>query len=288
MSFFLTQILNGLVYGMLLALLSAGLSLIFGLMRVVNLAHGSFYMLGAFVGLSLQRATGSFWVALAGAPLIVGALGIAFELLLIRRVYQRGPLDQVLLTFGFTFVAVDVVQSVWGTQIRQLPPPAELAGSISLLGAAFPVYRLFVILLGASVAVLLWLLLTTTRLGTMVRASVDNRTTAESLGIDTALLFAVVFAASVGLAAFAGVAAGPFLGAYPGMDAEIIIPCFIVVVCGGMGSVRGAFVSSLLLGQIETFGRAYFPALAMFLIFGVMIVLLLVRPQGLFGVRQNA
>ena len=277
------QLLNGLVYGMLLFLISAGLSLIFGLLRVINLAHGSFYMLGAFVGLAVLQTTGNFWIALFGAPLLVGLLGVAFQLVFIRRIDRRPQLDQVLMTFGFTMIFFDLVQSVWGNAIRQVPPPASLAGSVLLGSVPFPSYRLFLIVLGLALALLLWLGLGRTRIGAMIRAGVDNRAMAAGLGIEIERLFTIIFALSVALAALAGVAAGPVLGLYPGMDGEILILCFITIVCGGMGSLRGAFVGSVLIGQADNFGRAYLPEFASFMVYAVMIALLLARPRGLFG-----
>src|SRR6476661_8690603 len=234
MEFVVAQLLNGLVYGMLLFLMAAGLSLIFGLMNVVSLAHGSFFMLGAFFGLSIYQFTGSFWLALVLAPVPVAAIGIVMELVFMRPLYRRGHMDQVLLTFGFTFVFLD-----------------------------------------------------RSRIGAMVRAGVDDAAMAAGLGANIPLLFTGIFGAGVALAALGGVAAGPVLGLYPGMDTEILIPAFIVIVIGGMGSLRGAFIGSLLIGEIDTFGKAYFPSLALFLIYLVMAVVLLVRPQGLFGIKYT-
>ena len=284
MEVFLIQVLNGVVYSMLLALLSIGLSLIFGLLRVVNLTHGSFYMLGGFIGLAVEKATGNFWLALLAAPLAVAGLGLVYEVIFIRRVRTRGPLDQVLLTFGFTFVITDIAKSIWGTDIYQIAPPAILSGSVPMLGAVFPTYRLFLICLGLLTMAVVWLVLGCTRLGATVRASVDNPSMAASLGVNTNLLFACVFAISLGLAGLAGVAAGPVVGTFVGMDSDIVIICFIIVVCGGMGSLKGAFIASLLIGQADTFGRAYLPEFSMFCVFAVMIILLLIRPQGMFGV----
>lgn len=288
MDFFVAQILNGLVYGMLLFLLSAGLSLIFGLMNVVNLAHGSFYMLGAFFELTVLRATGSFWLAVVVAPVLASGLGVVMEMLFLRPVYRRGPLDQVLLTFGFTLIFYDLVKWIWGGDIRQLPAPASLLGTLPILGADFPKYRLFLIALGLVLSVLLWLFLDRSRLGAMIRAGVDNNNMAAGIGINVDRLFTNVFALGVGLAALGGVVAGPVMGLYPGMDAEILIVGFIVVVCGGMGSLLGAFISSLLIGEADTFGKAYFPDGAMFIIYAVMIVVLLTRPAGFFGIKRNA
>ena len=287
MEFVVAQLLNGLVYGMLLFLMAAGLSLIFGLMNVVSLAHGSFFMLGAFFGLSIYRFTGSFWLALVLAPIPVAALGIAMELLFMRPLYRRGHMDQVLLTFGFTFVFFDLVQAVWGRVIVRLPPPEVLQGTTQIGLGVFSSYRLFLIGLGFAMALLLWLFLDRSRIGAMVRAGVDDAAMAAGLGANIPLLFTGIFGAGVALAALGGVAAGPVLGLYPGMDTEILIPAFIVIVIGGMGSLRGAFIGSLLIGEADTFGKAYFPSLALFLIYLVMAVVLLVRPQGLFGIKYT-
>lgn len=287
MEFFIAQLLNGLVYGVLLFLMAAGLSLIFGLMNVVSLAHGSFFMLGAFFGLSIARFTGSFWWALVLAPIPVAVLGIIMEFLFMRPLYRRGHMDQVLLTFGFTFVFFDLVQAVWGRVIVRLPAPEALQGTTQIGLGVFSTYRLFLIGFGFAIALLMWLFLERSRLGAMVRAGVDDATMAAGLGGNVPALFTSLFGAGVALAALGGVAAGPVLGLYPGMDTEILIPAFIVIVIGGMGSLRGAFIGSLLIGQIDTFGKAYFPSLALFLIYVVMALVLLVRPQGLFGIKYT-
>ena len=285
MGFLIAQLLNGLVYGVLLFLMAAGLSLIFGLMNVVSLAHGSFFMLGAFIGLVVFQATGSFWLALILTPIPVAALGMLMEWALMRPLYKRGHMDQVLLTFGFTFVVFDLVQAVWGRTVLSLPAPEQLRGVIEIGGGVFSQYRLFLIGLGCAVALTLWLVLERSRLGAMVRAGVDDATMAAGLGANIPALFSGVFGAGVALAALGGVAAGPILGLYPGMDTEILIPAFMVIVIGGMGSLRGAFVGSLLIGIADTFGKAYLPQLALFLIYLVMLLVLLVRPHGLFGIK---
>jgi branched-chain amino acid transport system permease protein len=287
MEFLVAQLLNGLVYGMLLFLMAAGLSLIFGLMNVVSLAHGSFFMLGAFFGLSIFELTHNFWVAFILAPVPVAILGIATEILFLRPLYRRGHMDQVLLTFGFTFVFFDIVQSVWGRTVRSLPAPPSLQGIVEIGVGVFSTYRLFLIVLGFALAILLWLFLERSRLGAMVRAGVDDAAMAAGLGANVPALFTAIFGAGVALAAVGGVAAGPILGLYPGMDAEILIPAFIVIVIGGMGSLRGAFVGSLLIGIADTFGKAYLPSMALFLIYLVMAIVLLVRPQGLFGIAHS-
>jgi branched-subunit amino acid ABC-type transport system permease component len=281
-----SQLLNGIAYGTLLFLLSAGLSLIFGLMNVVSLAHGSFFMLGAVIGFTIVKLTGSYWLALLIAPLPVIVLGVAMELLFMRRLYARGHLDQVLLTFGFTFVFADLVKWIWGADIKSLRIPDSLQGMVPLFGTVFPVYRLFLIGFGIALAVALWLFLERTRIGTMIRAGVDDSAMANGLGINVSLLFTSIFALGAGLAALAGVAAGPIVGIYLGMDVDIMVPAFIVIVVGGMGSLRGAFVGSMLIGIVDTMGKALFPDAALFLIYLLMVVVLLSRPQGLFGVQR--
>lgn len=287
MELFVAQLLNGLVYGVLLFLMAAGLSLIFGLMNVVSLAHGSFFMLGAFLGLSIFHLTGSFWLALVLAPVPVVAIGVLMELLFLRPLYQRGHMDQVLLTFGFTFVFYDLVQTVWGKVVLRFPEPVELQHTLHIGAGVFSAYRLFLIAFGFAIALVLWLLLERSRIGAMVRAGVDNAAMAAGLGGNIPALFTAIFGFGVGLAALGGIAAGPVLGLYPGMDADILIPAFIVIVIGGMGSLRGAFVGSLLIGIADTFGKAYFQSIALFLIYLAMTAVLLIRPQGLFGIKYS-
>jgi len=282
----ITHLLNGLVYSMLLFILSAGLSLIFGLMNVVNMAHGSFYMLGAYIGITVVAWTGNFWLAALVAPLVAGVVGAGMERIFFRPLYKRPDFDQIILTFGFTFVFIDVVKWIWGVDIQNLALPQSIGGGIQVFGAAFPLYRLVLIGVGLVLGLLVWLLLDRSRIGAMVRASVDDRAMAVGLGINVGRLFTGVFSLGVALAAFAGVIAGPIMSIYPGMDIDILIPAFIVVVIGGMGSLRGAFVSSILIGEVDTLGKAYFPSSAMFLIYLLMVTVLLLRPNGLFGIRD--
>ena len=287
MEVFVAQLLNGLVYGVLLFLIAAGLSLIFGLMNVVSLAHGSFFMLGAFFGLSIFKVTGSFWLALILAPIPVIMLGVLMELLFLRPLYRRGHLDQVLLTFGFTFVFLDLVQTLWGRTVLRLPVPDALQGTVQIGLGVFSAYRLCLIGFGFAIALLLWLFLERSRIGAMVRAGVDNAVMAAGLGANIPALFTGIFGLGVALAALGGIAAAPVIGLYPGMDSEILIPAFIVIVIGGMGSLRGAFVGSLLIGIADTFGKAYFQSIALFLIYLAMTAVLLIRPQGLFGIKYT-
>jgi branched-chain amino acid transport system permease protein len=266
--------------------MSAGLSLIFGLMGVVNLAHGSFFMLGAFLAISVVKATGSFWLALIIAPIPVVLAAIAIETLFLRPLYARGRLDQILLTFGFSFIITDVVQWIWGAALLNLSEPKLLEDSVEFLGIIFPLYRLALLGFGISIAFSLWLFLDRTRLGAMVRAGVDDSATAMGIGLNVPLLFTSTFAAGAALAALTGVIAAPVLGIYTGIDVDILIPAFIVIVIGGMGSLKGALVGSLLLGEAETFGKAYFPDFAMFVVYLAMIAILLLTPAGLFGTRS--
>jgi branched-subunit amino acid ABC-type transport system permease component len=282
----LVQLLNALVYGVLLFMLSVGLSLVLGLMNVVSLTHGSFFMLGAYLGWAILEQTGSFWLALLLAPLPVVLIGGLIEIGFLRPLYKRGHLHQVLMTFGFTFVFADLVKIAWGTDVHSLKPPAILAGVVPMLGGVFPTYRLFLIGFGLVLVVVLWLLIDRSRLGAMVRASVDSAPIAEGMGVNVSRLFSLVFALGAGLAALAGVVAAPILGVAPGMDVDVLIPAFIVIVIGGMGNLRSAFVGSMLVGAADTFGKAYVPQASLFLIYLVVVLVLLVRPQGLVGMRK--
>ena len=277
------QALNGLAYGVLLFLLSVGLTLIFGMLDVVNLAHGSLYMLGAYAGLTLVAATGSFWFALLGAPLAVGLIGMLIERSVLRPLYRRGPLDQVLLTFGLIYLFEDLVKWIWGGRIRSIAPPAAFAGSVTIWGATIPSYRLFVIAFGLAVAVLLYLLIERTRLGAIVRAGVYDAEMTAGMGIDIDRVFTAVFGFGAALAGLSGVIAGPIQSAQPPMGATILIPALIVVVVGGLGSLKGSLAGSLIIGQAETFGKAWLPGASMLMIYVVMAAVVLLRPQGLFG-----
>lgn len=277
------QALNGLSYGVLLFLLSVGLTLIFGMLDIVNLAHGSFYMLGAYAGLSLIAATGSFWLALFLAPVVVGVIGALVERSCLRPLYRRPPLDQVLLTFGLIYLFEDVVKWIWGGRIRSIPSPDLFSGSTTVFGATVPSYRLFVIVFGLAMAAALWLLIERTRLGAIVRAGVFDAEMTAGMGINVDLVFTGVFAGGAALAGLSGVIAGPIQSAYPPMGAGILIPALIVVVVGGLGSLKGSLAGSLIIGQAETFGKAWLPGASMLIIYVVMALILLFRPQGLFG-----
>lgn len=277
--------LNGLAFGGLVFLLAAGLSVIFGLMDVLNLAHGSFYMLGAYVGLTLLRATGSFWLALLLAPLALATIGALVEVLLFRPLYGRGHLSQVLLTFGLTLVFVDLVRWRFGPQTQHFPTPTGLTGAIQVLGVPFPTYRLFVIGVAALLGVALVLGWRKLHLGAVLRAGVADREMVGLLGIDLQRAFTLTFAFGAALAGLAGVIAGPYLATYPGMDENVLILALVVVVIGGLGSVEGALLGALVIGLANTFGAFLRQDLAVALVFGVMAAVLLLRPRGLFGRR---
>ena len=276
------QALNGISFGALLFILAAGLSLIFGMMDVVNLAHGAFYMLGAYVALTVVQRTGSFWPALIIAPLAVGLLGLLIEPLLLRRLRGR-HLDQVLLTIGLSLVIVDLIGLIWGREIRSIPLPAGLDHSVTVMGGDYPVYRLFVIAFGVVLAVAFSLVHRRTRMGALIRAGVDDAPMLAALGVDIDRLFASTFAVGAALAALAGVVAAPVFGVFPGMDVDALIYSLIVVVVGGLGTLSGAVVGAGLIGPADTFGKVLFPQFALALIFALLALVLLLRPTGLLG-----
>jgi len=280
---FFAQALNGLSYGVLLFLLSVGLTLIFGMLDVVNLAHGSFYMLGAYAGISAIAVTGNFWLALLAAPLAVGLVGALMERVVLRPLYRRPPLDQVLLTFGFIYLFEDLVKWGWGGRIRSIAPPDLFSGSVRLFGATIPSYRLFVIVFCLVMALPLWLLIERTRLGAIIRAGVFDAEMTAGMGIAIDRVFTFVFAFGAALGGLSGVIAGPIQSASPPMGASILIPALIVVVVGGLGSLKGSLVGSLIIGQAETFGKVWLPGASMMMIYLVMALVVLLRPQGLFG-----
>jgi branched-chain amino acid transport system permease protein len=277
------QLFTGLVLGGILVLLAIGLSLIFGLMTVVNFAHGSLYMLGAYVGFFVLGYTKSFWAALVIAPLVVGAFGLVIERLLIRPLYGRGPDDPLLLTFGLSLVLVEAVKLVAGKLGLTLDPPAALAGAVDLGFMKFPAYRIFVLLVTVVVLVALWLFLEKTNVGLVVRAGSRDALMVRALGIDLGRVWFLVFGLGIAMAGLAGILAGPLRGVYAEMGIEIIIEAFVVVVVGGMGSLPGAIVAGLLIGEVISLTTFFAPKLAEIVVFMVMAVVLLARPSGLFG-----
>lgn len=282
MTYWILQILNGLSFGMLLWILAAGLSMIFGLMRIVNLAHGSFYLVGAYLGLTVMNATGSFVLAMITGGLVMALLGAVIHRWLLRR-FQEEHLSQVLITFGLLFLLGDISLWIWGGTPQAISEPSYLSGTLKLGSFVYPEYRLAIIVFGLIIAALFWVLQKHTRFGTMIRASVDDAETANSVGINVPLLMTQVFALGAFLAGVNGVLGGAFLGVYPGADFEVLLLAFIVVIVGGLGSLKGSFISAILIGLLNNFGKALFPELSMFVLFAPMAVILAVKPTGLFG-----
>ena len=283
LSTLLAQVFTGLVLGMVYVLLAIGLSLIFGLMTVVNFAHGALFMLGAYFGVFVLTYTKSFWIALIVAPLMVGALGLLMERFLIRRLYGRSPDDPLLLTFGLSLILVEGVKLVWGKIGLTLDPPRALAGAVNLGFMSFPAYRIF--LIGVTVAVLigLYFFLGRTNIGLIIRAGSRDPLMVRALGIDLGRVWLVVFGIGTALAGLAGILAGPMRGAYAEMGVTMVIESFVVIVVGGMGSLLGAVVAGLLIGQVVGLTTLFMPKAAEIMVFVVMAVVLLVRPSGLFG-----
>jgi branched-chain amino acid transport system permease protein len=294
------QILNGLQFGVMLFLLAAGLTLVFGIMNLVNLAHGSLYMVGAYLATAAYGWTGSFLLAAVFALAATLAVGMVVEVLTLRTLYERDHLDQVLATFGLILFFNEAVAIVWGRAALFTTVPRALSGQITLLpGLRYPAYRAVIILVGLAVALLLYLVVNRTRLGMLIRAGASNRTMVAALGVNVRVLYTVVFGFGAALAALGGLMAGPIYTVLPGMGEEILIQVFVVIVIGGIGSIRGALVGAIVVGMVDTLGRAFLkptlstvigpsaandagPALASMLIYLLMAAVLYFRPQGLF------
>jgi branched-chain amino acid transport system permease protein len=277
------QALNGLQLGVMLFLMAAGLTLVFGIMNLVNLAHGSLYMLGAFIAATVEARTGSFLVALLVAVPATAVIGLVLELVTLHTLYERDHLDQVLCTFGLILFLNEAVRIVWGPLPLRISPPQTLMGSVDLLGIQYPSFRLLIILAGVAVALFLYILVTRTRLGMLIRAGASDRLMIGALGVNIRWLYTLVFALGAALAGLAGVMAGPILAVQSGMGDHVLILTLVVIVIGGIGSIRGAFIGALLVGVIDTFGRVFLPpALADIGIYAFMALILSWRPQGLF------
>lgn len=281
-------LVNGLQAGLLLFVISAGLTLSFGLMRVVNLAHGSFYMLGAFAGLTVAKLTGSFMLGALAAALCAAAVGWLIERALFRRLYPRGPFAQMLVSFGLIFVFDELVRIVWGGDIRSLPRPELLSQSYEWMGASIEGYRLFLIGFGVAVCAALFIGLVRTPVGIAVRAAVDDREASELLGMKVTALFSLVFLIGAGLAGIAGYVAIPIVNAFPGMGDDVLVSCLVVVVIGGLGSVLGSLLASVLIGYALTVGQVLVAGYAPAVMYGVLTLVLLLRPQGLLGKAEGA
>ena len=300
MLLFIEQLLNGLQLGVMLFLMSAGLTLVFGIMGVINLAHGSFYTVGAYVAATVTEQSGSFLLGLLLALPAAALVGMAVEALVLRRLYTRDHLDQVLATFGLILFFNELIRIIWGRQPLFMDVPAWLSGTVELIpGAPYPSYRLAVIAMGILVALFLYLLFTRTRLGMQIRAGAANREMVAALGVNIKVLYTLVFGLGAMLAGLAGVMAGPILAVEAGMGESILILTFVVIVIGGIGSIRGALIAALLVGLVDTLGRAFLPgffrlflplaeadgvaaSLASMLVYILMAMILIWRPQGLF------
>ncbi len=292
-STFLIQLLNGVQYGLLLFLVSSGLTLVFGIMGIIHIAHGSFYMVGAYLAWSLTAAIGSFWLALPVGIALSVLIGMLLEWLVIRWLYDRDHLYQVLLTYGLILVFEELRSVIWGDDVRGVNIPEILSASIPLTeNQAYPVYRLWISAVCLAVAGLMYWVIQKTRLGMMIRAGASNREMVQSLGINIQVVYRVVFAAGLTLAALAGMIAAPVSAVFPGMGNQVLIICFVVVVIGGLGSVKGALIASLLIGLVDTFGKVVtlsvgglklLPELSSMTVYLLMAAILLWRPEGLFG-----
>ena len=287
MSLFIEQTLNGVQFGVMLFLMAAGLTLIFGIMNLINLAHGSIYMAGAFFGATLFKLTGSFTLAIVLAVLASALVGAIIEWVVLRHFYARGHLDQVLVTFGLILISNDMVRLIWGVLPLPLSPPRSLAGSVQLFGDIYyPTFRLLVLGVGSAVALGLYLMVSHTRIGMWIRAGASNRPMASALGVDVQLLFLLVFSLGAALAGLAGMMAAPLTSVQMGMGEPILILALVVTVVGGIGSIRGAFVAAIVIGIGDTFGRIFLPqAFGSMAIFMLMAAILALRPKGLFSVH---
>lgn len=282
MHFWVFQTLNGLTTGALLFFLASGLTVVFGLMRILNLAHGALFLFGGYVGYVVGERTGSFVLAALGGALAAGLLGLAIQQAF-SRTLLRSPFNQVLLTLGIAFVIGNAVLWIWGGEPRLLRPPDALGGSAQVLGVFYPVYRLFLIALALVAGALIWLFWERSRAGAVVRACVDDRPMAAAMGIRVDAVFAAVFAVGAALAGLTGVLGAPVLGLSIGLEFDVLLLAVVVVVVGGIGSLGGAFVGSMLVGLIDAFGKARFPEISYFTLFAPVILILLLRPTGLFG-----
>jgi len=279
---FVLHVMNGVTYGALLFLLASGFTLIFGLMRITNMSHGGLYLVGGYIGLTVLRATGSFLLALPAAGVAIGLLGLAEERFLLRRIRNQ-TLPEVLLTLGVAFVLGDLSLAIWGGDPLTIRVPGFLGQSVNLFGITYPIFRLFMVMVGVIIAVGLWYLQDRTMLGAVIRAGVDDRDMVEAMGIDIKQVFNRVFALGAVLAGLAGVFGGAFLALYPGADSEILLQAVVVVILGGPGSLLGAVVGSLLVGLIYAFAVALTPDLLYFSLFAPMVLVLASRPYGLLG-----
>jgi branched-chain amino acid transport system permease protein len=283
---YVSQALNGLAYGMLLFLLASGLTMIFGMMGILNIAHASFFMLSAYFCHSVMQWTGNFWIALIVAPICAAFFGMLAERFLLRKIQGYGHISELLITVGISLVILDGVKAVWGTEAYLIAIPESLEGSFVIGQLQYPIYRIFNILLASVILGFMAYILFKTRLGQIVRAAVSDANMVSALGINTPLVFSLVFGIGTWLAGVAGVAITPILTVFPGMTDQIGMDAFVVVVTGGFGSLLGAFIVSIFLGELNAFGIQFIPKLAPVLMFSFMAIVLAFKPMGLFGERE--
>ena len=285
LSLIIMQLLSGIALGAVLVITALGLTIVFGMLGVVNFAHGALFMIGAYAGLYLAALTGSFWWGLLLAPILIGAFGMLIEFVLIRRLYGRSIDDPLLLTFGLSYVLVEGVRIVFGSDGIPFPTPPQLIGVLDLGIGFFPRYRLFVIALVAVVLLVLWLTLEKTRIGLIVRAGARDPTIMQVLGVDIGRVWLAIFGLGVGLAALGGVLAGPMRSVNPEMGSLVLAEAFVVTVIGGLGSIVGAVIAGLMVGISISLVALFAPEMATIVMFALMAIVLLIRPEGLFGVR---
>ncbi len=281
----ITQLVHGLAYGMLLFLVAAGLSLIFGMMDILNLSHAYFFMLAAYIGYTIAGMT-NFWVALLLAPLVVVALGMVIERFMLRKIHPFGHIPELVLTIGIGLIIMEFCKAVWGTQSLMLQTPEILSGLLNIGVFRYPLYRAFIIFFAVAMMILMGILFYKTRFGTIVRAATADADMVNALGINVPLVYTVFFGFGTWLAGLAGVVVAPFLSVFPGLADQVGFDAFVVVVMGGLGSMSGAFVGAILIGLLNSFGIQFLPTAAPLLTFGLMALVLSIKPTGLFGVRQ--
>ena len=285
MEFFVVQTLSGFSFAAVLFMLASGLSLIFGVMHIVNISHGSYYMLGGYIGLSIYWGTGNLLLAMLGGALAIAVIGYTMQRFFLRRFFEAFP--QVMMTMGFAYLFRDLALLIWGGDPLSFPAPQMLQGSIHLGEIVFPLYRIFIILLAICVAIGLWFFNEKTSYGAQLRATVDDHEMARGVGINVPLVSGLMFALGAFLAAFGGVVAAPAFGIYAGLDFEVLPLAFVVVIVGGMGSLKGAAVGSILVGLVDNWGKALFPDFSYFTLFLPMAIVLAIRPSGLFGEKTG-
>jgi branched-chain amino acid transport system permease protein len=287
MDYVFVQLLNGFSFSLLLFFAAAGLSITFGLLNLANLAHGGFYMIGGYIALTVLAVTKNFWLALIIAPVLLAALGALMELGFLRKLYRRDHLDQVLLTLGFAYLIWDLSNWIWGGDPYLLPAPSGLDGTIKIFGINYPVYRLAVLAAGLVLAVMLLWVEARTRIGAIIRAGVSDPDMLRAMGVNVSLVFTLTFCFGAALAGLGGVVGAPIIGLYRDVDFEVLMLATVVVVVGGLGSLRGTLASCLLIGILDSLGKVYFPDFSLVSIYIVMVVVLMVRPSGLFGLQRS-